>query len=363
MSKLTRQIINFACILAVVFSAWIKAEGADAGLHRFNFERVEMGVIFRLSVYASDSGVANKAAEAAYARVHDLNGIFSDYEGSSEVRRLCDNSGPGRPVRVSEELFKVLEASLQLSRETDGAFDVTVGPLTKLWRRARRREQMPVPALLAEAKRLVDYRLIRLDSCSRSVELLRDGMRIDFGGIAKGFATDEALRILSTFGLTRALVDAGGDIAAGDPPPGTDFWVIAIESLRQQKNDEKQNDVQITGKVLNLKLRNQAVATSGDAYQSVVIAGRRYSHIVNPATGLGLDERSSVTVIAPSGMLADGLASAVSVLGPAAGIQLVERPGKCGVEAFVMFAKGESGLVRARQSSGLEAFLQDQVND
>jgi len=356
---LTRPVVIAGCILSALSPGPTEAGDGDDRLSRFNFERVEMGVQFRLSVYASDSGVANKAAEAAYARVRDLNGIFSDYEGSSEVRRLCDNSGPGRPVQVSEELFKVLEASLQLSRESDGSFDVTVGPLTKLWRRARRREQMPNPALLAEAMRLVDYQLIRLDCETRTVELLRDGMRIDLGGIAKGFAADEALKTLAEHGFARSLVDASGDIVAGDPPPGADSWVIDIESLRL-RTDDGVRDARDTPR---LKIRNQAVATSGDAYRSVVIEGRRYSHIVNPATGMGLNQRSSVTVIAPSGMLADGLASAVSVLGPTAGIQLVEQPSKCGVEAFVMFAQGDSDQVRAMQSTGLQAFLKGQVND
>lgn len=354
---LTRPVVIAGCILSAMIPAPTEAGDGDARLTRFNFERVEMGVQFRLSVYASDSGVANKAAEAAYARVHDLNGIFSDYEGSSEVRRLCDKSGPGRPVQVSAELFKVLKASLQLSRETGGAFDVTVGPLTKLWRRARRREQMPDSVLLAKAKRLVDRRLIRLNAESRSVELLRDGMRIDLGGIAKGFAADEALKTLAECGFTRSLVDASGDIVAGDPPPGADSWVIAIESLRQQTVDENSTGIRNADDTPSVMIRNQAVATSGDAYRSVVIAGRRYSHIVDPATGLGLSQRSSVTVIAPSGMLADGLASAVSVLGPAAGIRLLEKPSNCGVEAYVMFAKGESDRVRAVQSSGLARFL------
>jgi FAD:protein FMN transferase len=366
MNKLTRQIISFACIFAVVFFARLKAEGADAGLQRFDFERVEMGVIFRLSVYGSDSSVANKAAEAAYARVRELNGIFSDYDGSSEVRRLCETSGPGRPVKVSEELFSVFNASLRLSRETDGAFDVTVGPLTKLWRRARRREVMPEPERLLAERQLVGFRLVRLNAESRSVELLRDGMRIDFGGIAKGYAADEALKVLKMHNLNRSLVDASGDIVAGDPPPDTDAWVVEIEGLRRREpatkpSQNKADDCQNAVAVPSLRICNQAVATSGDAYQSVVIAGRRYSHIVDPTTGLGLNQRSSVTIIAPTGMMADALASAVSVLGPSAGIKLLEQPGRCDIEGYVMFAKGDADEVRAVSSCGLGRYLSQQV--
>jgi thiamine biosynthesis lipoprotein len=361
MNRLTRRIPGFGCAFVMAIAAFSQAEADDANLRRFDFERVEMGVIFRLSVYGSDSGVANKAAEAAYARVHELNGIFSDYDGSSEVRRLCEASGPGRPIGVSDELFTVLQASLQLSRDTDGAFDVTVGPLTKLWRRARRREVMPEPDQLSDARKLIGHKLVRIDCRAKTVELSLTGMRLDFGGIAKGFAADEALRVLKENGFRRALVDASGDIVAGDPPPRAEFWVVEVEALRRREQDansiaNKPNDADQGGPVPRLKICNQAVATSGDAYQSVVIAGRRYSHIVDPKTGLGLNQRSSVTIIAPTGMMADGFASAVSVLGPEMGIQLLEQPRNSCTEGYVMYAEGESDEVKAMESSGLQTF-------
>lgn len=353
----TRLVLILYCVVTVSSAAPTSAEEQVDGLRRFIFERVEMGVQVRMSVYASESGVANKAIEAAYARVHELNGILSDYDSSSEVRRLCETSRPGRPVRVSRELFQVLKSSLQLSRDSDGAFDVTVGPLTKLWRRASRRELLPDPVLLAEAKNLVNYRLIRLNAESETVELLLSGMRIDLGGIAKGFAADEAISTLAKHGITRALVDASGDIVASDPPPGADHWVVAIESLSRRTADKNKVDLKNTNDIVKLKIRNQAVATSGDAYQSVVIAGRRYSHIVDPRTGLGLGQRSSVTVIAPSGMLADSLASAVSVSGPDAGTLLIEQSDRPDTESYIMSAREESGQVSVMRSSGFEKFL------
>lgn len=357
MNKLTRQTARSGCILVAVSSFLATAHGENATLQRFDFERVEMGVIFRLSVYGSDSGVANKAVEAAYARVHELNGIFSDYDGSSEVRRLCESSGPGHPIAVSNELFSVFEASLRLSKQTDGAFDVTVGSLTKLWRRARRRETLPDTGKLASELMNTGCHLIRLHPDSRSVELLREGMRIDFGGIAKGFAADEALRVLAAHGFNRALVDASGDIVAGDPPPGEDFWRVAIEALRRQPTGQNVDRDQSAQSIPVLRIRNQAVATSGDAYQSITINGRRYSHLVDPKTGLGLNQRSSVTVIAPTGMRADGLASAVSVLGPCQGIQLIQKPANRGTETYIMFAAGESDNVQVVCSSGMRCFI------
>lgn len=316
-------------------------------LHRFEFERIEMGVQFRIAVYGSDSDAANNAATAAFDRIHQLNSIFSDYESSSEVRQLCENAVPGCPVRVSCELFEVLAASMRLSEETDGAFDVTVGHLSKLWRRARRREVMPDSDRLKEALNLTSFRLIRLYPTSRCVELLRPGMRIDLGGIAKGYAADEALRTLSRHGFTRAMVDAGGDIVAGDPPPGSKHWQISVQPLNPQ------NDADFT----TLLIRNQAVATSGDAYQSVLIEGRRYSHILNPKTGLGLERRSSVTVIAPSGMTADSLASALSVLDPTASIAFVEHPCRPQTEAYIVYTEGDSETGQQLATGGLSRFV------
>ena len=343
---LTRRMVVLAGTLIFTFSVSLQAEKQSADLRRFNFERVEMGVIFRLSVYASDSDVANKAADAAYARVSELNGVFSDYDGASEARRLCELSGPGQPVKVSNELFSLLEASLQLSRDTDGAL-----------RRRLLLQPCLEPERLAAERKLVGYHLIRLDSTAKSVELLRPGMRIDFGGIAKGFAADEALRVLAEHGLDRALVDASGDIVAGDPPPDADSWVVAIEALRHRSTESDGKNSQQAGPAPRLKICNQAVATSGDAYQSIAINGRRYSHIVDPKTGLGLNQRSSVTIIAPNGMMADALASAVSVLGPTAGVELLDQPHRRNMEGYVMFAKGESDRVQAAWSAGLRKFL------
>lgn len=286
----------------------------EAELQRYEFVERQMGVPFRIALYAPDEAAANAAARAAYRRVKFLNGLLSDYEPDSELMRLCRTSGPGRPVVVSPELHHVLLRSVALSRQTDGAFDVTVGPLVQLWRQARRNRTLPDADRLAAARQLVGYRQIRIDRKDRTVELLQAGMRLDLGGIAKGYAADEALAVLQAHGVTRALVDAGGDMMLGDPPPGTDGWRIGVASLTQP--DEAPDRV--------LLLKNIAVATSGDAYQFVEIDGRRYSHLIDPRTGLGLTTPSSVTVVASDGLTADSLASAVSVLGPQRGLKLIE---------------------------------------
>lgn len=310
---------------------------AESQLKRYEYAQPHMGVSFRIALYSADEPTANKAAAEAFARIAELNGIMSDYDRNSELMRLCRESRPGRPVKVSPELFQVLKQSLELSRRTDGAFDVTVGPLVRLWRRARLREELPSPERLAQARSVVGYRHVRLDEKARTVELMKPGMRLDLGGIAKGYAVDEALRILRRNGILSAMVDGSGDIAVTDPPPGKPGWTIGIAPITSPESPP----------TMHLLLKNASVATSGDAFQYVEIGGRRYSHLIDPHTGLGLTQRSSVTVIASDGMAADSLASAVSILGPERGTEFINRT--CGAECLVVTLEaGSPRLVRSR---------------
>lgn len=310
-------------------------------LTRFQFSEVEMGVPFTLTFYAAGEKVANKAAQEVFARLKVLNGIYSDYDSQSELSRLAASSREGEAVRVSPELWKVLAAAQQLSKKTEGAFDITVGPYVRLWRRARRNGEMPSSQRMSEARAAVGFGHLRLVPEARTVELLRPKMRLDLGGIAKGEAVDEALRVLARHGIDRALVDAGGDLAVGAAPPDRPGWRVALAPL-----DPKQPPTEY------LLLTDAAVATSGDAIQFVEIDGQRYSHIVDPHTGLGLTQRSSVTIVAPNCRTADSLASAVSVLGPERGLALVNE--LAGVEAFVVTAE-EDNLPKPHASKGWQA--------
>lgn len=302
---------HFASAFALV--ALLLANKARAD-ERFIFEKAQMGVPFRITLYAPAETAAKNAVEAAFERVEVLNSILSDYDSDSELSRLARTSGQGRAVPVSGDLWRVLDASQQLAERTGGAFDITIGPLVNLWRRTRRTRETPSAELLAEMRQRVGFKHLRLDRAGRAAELTVPEMRLDVGGIAKGYAADEALAVLRGRGLSRALVAASGDIVAGDPPPGERGWRVQIASL-----DEPGAPAPET-----LLLANAAVSTSGDAFQFVEIGGVRYSHIVDPRTGLGLTERRLVTVIAATGLTADGLDTAVSVLNPAEGVALVE---------------------------------------
>lgn len=279
-------------------------------LERCEYSQVHMGVRVRVIVYA-DQETASRAASAAFARIAELDATLSDYRVGSEVNLLADRAG--NRVRVSDDLYAVLDMALRLARESGGAFDPTIGPLTQLWRAARESHALPAPEVLERARSLVGSEKVSLDSVARTVRLAAPGMRLDLGAIAKGYVLQEALTALRREGTQRALVEAGGDIVVGDPPPGRRGWRIDIPGA--------------TGELARraAALTNAAVATSGDAEQFVVIDGVRYSHVVDPRTGLGLTSRVTATVIAANGALADALATAATILGPEAGQTFLER--------------------------------------
>jgi thiamine biosynthesis lipoprotein len=307
--RLFKRLLLVACFLAL--GACATGRGS---LHRFEYAEIIMGVEARITLFSGDEADARVAARAAFDRMGDLDAVMSDYRRDSELFRVC-RAGARRSIPVSADLFDILSRAQEVSAASDGAFDVTIGPLVGLWREARRTGRLPSPHAIAEAQSRTGWRHLVLDDASRAIEFRKDGMRLDLGGIGKGYAADEAIRVLAAAGAPSCLVDLGGDIAAGAPPPGHAAWRIAIAS----------SDSEMTRM---FDLAHAAVATSGDVEQHVEIGGVRYSHIVDPTTGLGLANRAQVTVIAPNATTADALASAVSVLGPERGLALIDsRPG------------------------------------
>ena len=280
-------------------------------LARFEFEKPQMGVPFRIVMYAPSKEAASEAAEAAIARVSQLNDIMSDYDYDSELSRLGRTSG--EKVAVSEELWTILVKSQEFSKASNGAFDITVGPFVQLWRKARRERQLPSAEAIEKARKRIGYTNIVLKN--RAVELKAPDMRLDLGAIGKGFAADEALRVLKARGVKRAFAAASGDMALGEAPPGEKGWKIQLLEAQDERGQAF------------LILKNCGLATSGDLFQFVEIDGKRYSHIVNPRTGVGLTDRSLVTVVAKDGTTADALSTTVSVMPQGEGLKLVRRYG------------------------------------
>ena len=315
--------IGRLAVLWVVGTALQTTSSAAAALNRFEFTQTEMAVPIRIVLYAADDTTAAAAARAAFSRFHDLNASMSDYDPQSELRRLCYASSEGRAVWVSDDLWRVLVRAIELAKRSDGAFDVTVGPLVHLWRNARRTKELPSPKSIQAAKSRVGYQWVRLHPDRQAVELLRPKMRLDLGGIAKGYAVDEALKAIRKRGITRAMVEAGGNIGLGDPPPGRPGWRIGIAPPDAHSPAREY-----------LSLARVAISTSGDLWQYAVIGGVRYSHLIDPHTGMALTDHGSVTVVGRDGLSTDGLSSAVAILGPEKGLKLVDNTP--GAAAFIV---------------------------
>ena len=290
-------------------------------LQRFERSGMKFGTPVNLIFYTSNEKDASEATQAAFELIDRLEYIFSDFQPQSEVNKLCKNSDGKTPIKVSDHLFRVLQQARQVSESSDGAFDVTIRPVIRLWRRAinQKQKKLPDPERLAKAKSLVDYRLVHLDPKDRTVLLEKPGMQLDLGGISKGYIIDQVLELFRKRGINRALVDIGGDMAMGDPPPEKKGWVVEVAPLEGRDKAKDHKPFRL------LTLSNCAVATSGDTARFVEINGRRYSHLIDPRTGIGITDHSNVTVIAPDATMADALASAVSILGPEKGLKLIEK--------------------------------------
>lgn len=266
-------------------------------LRRFEYSQIHMGVAVRITLYTDAEAKAERAAKAAFARFAELEQVMSDYRPTSEIMVALAKAHL-EPVPVSRDLYRVLRRALDMAEASDGAYDPTVGPLVALWREARRTNVLPTPEAIAAAKEKVGWRFVHLDPRARTLMILKEGVRVDFGGIAKGDACDQAAKVLKNLGVASASVESGGDIRFFGQPPNTSGWLVSI--LNRQ------------GRLI---LKDKAISTSGDAEQFVEIGGVRYSHIVDPKTGLGLTNRLQASVIANSGLTTDPLATALCVLG------------------------------------------------
>jgi thiamine biosynthesis lipoprotein len=286
--------------------------GTPAALHRYESVEPHMGTLVRITLYAADEDEARGAFQAAFARIRALDETLSDYKPDSELNRVAA-SAVGTAVKASSDLVRVLAASQALAEASGGAFDVTQGAVVRLWREARASGRLPGDAALREASSRSGYRRLHVDARAATVRIDTPGLRLDVGAIGKGYAASEALATLAARGVRSALVAVSGDLAFGDPPPGTRGWRIDIHG------EDARSDIPAV-----VELANAAVSTSGASEQHLDAGGRRYSHIVDPATRAGLTEDITVTVIAASGLDADGLDTAISVLGVKKGMALIE---------------------------------------
>ncbi len=273
-----------------------------------------MAIEARIVVYAGSEEAAQRAAAAGFARLDALDAAFSDYRPDSELMRLCASAGSG-PVAVSADLLSVLGEAQALAAASGGVFDVTCGPAVALWRQARRTAVLPAANNIADAWTHMGWRKLKLDAVAGTAELLQPGMRLDLGGIGKGWALDAALAAVAAAGAPIAMIEMGGDLVAGDPPPGEPGWRVAAGCGEGGAPPQ------------DFVLSHAALATSGDSSQSVEIGGVHYSHVIDARTGQALVNHLCCTVVADRAALSDGLATAGRILGEGAGHLLAWRLG------------------------------------
>ena len=268
-------------------------------LKKFKAERPLMGTLATITIFAESSEQANSAFEAAFARGEEINQVASDYLPNSELT-LFNTAQVDEWQDTSNDLLTMVSYGLELAELTEGSYDPTLGTMTHLWRETKKARKLPKAATIDSARALAGWELIEADFENHRLRKRKDGVRLDLGGLAKGYASDVMLEALNKQGIQRALVAVGGDIRCGDAPPEEEGWTVGLK--------DKNNNL-----VSTILVKNSAVSTSGDLEQFVEINNRRYSHIIDPASGLGLTDSLLATVVAPNGLMADPLGTAACV--------------------------------------------------
>ncbi len=279
----------------------------------FSQTQVLMGTIAEIKIISEDPILAEETIKRCFERIKEIDDKMSVHNPESELSLL--NRSAGKGMRVSKDLFYVLEKSLAYAKLSDGGFDVTIGPLTELWGFSEDKGIVPSRAQIAQKAVLVDYQQVRLNPRNREVFLPIEGMKIDLGGVAKGYAVEEAMEIIKAAGIKDALVDIGRNIKVIGKNPYNKPWMIGLAHPRK------------VGEILSaFPLKGgMSVATSGDYEHFFIEDGRRYHHLLDPKSGYPTNLCISVTIITPSAMIADILSTAVFVLGEVAGMELLEK--------------------------------------
>ena len=284
-----------------------------------------MGTVVEITLVGVDEEAANKAALQSFQEIKRIEHLMSPWIDSSDVTRINQSAGK-EWGKVSPETLRVIKKAKEISELSEGGFDISVGPLTQLWRMAREKGIPPPAEELKQKLGLVNFRNVMIDQ-EEKVFLKKRGMSIDLGGIAKGYAVDRAFEVLRTLGYKNLIVNAGGDLRVGgsklDQP-----WSIGIQDPRSSEKI-----------MATVTISDSAIATSGDYEKFFIYQGKRYHHIFNPKDGLPSDGCQSVTIICKEGMVADALATAVFVLGPEKGYVLCQK--LKGVDCLIVNKEGK----------------------
>ena len=275
----------------------------QAQTRKFSYSEIKMGSAFNLIIVSTNSNKANHLAQKSYELVDSLSHIFSNYDSSSELSKINASAGL-LPYKMSTAMLDLVQKAEQAFIQSKGAYDISIGPLSTLWRNARKAKLFPDSSTVVATKKLVGLNQVKINKRLGTIFLPNADMQLDFGGIAKGYIAQWVINYLKANGIQQALADAGGDIVMSGAPLNQKGWLIGV-------NLPESTDELMTKKLL---LSNCSVATSGDVYQFIEYKGVKYSHIINPLTGYGVTNLRNVTIIAKTGATADWLATACSIL-------------------------------------------------
>lgn len=321
--KIIAAIATVSAFIIIALSAYNKKTA------EIKYARNLIGTVVEIILVGKDEARLNMAAEAAFAEIKRLEGLMSHYKEGSDVSRINEASGK-EAVTISKEALDVIESSIYVSQISNGAFDVTMGVLGKAWHFTKDDKGEFTPPSPEEVKKLlplVDYRGIIIDKKNSTVKLAKQGMRINLGGIAKGYIVGKAIETLKGHGIKKGIVHAGGDMVVFQEPNDLP-WNIGIQNPRDKDK--------IIG---TLKVSNAAISTSGDYERFFIKNGVRYHHIIDPSTGFPANKSRAVTILAKEPMFADALSTAIFVMGPDIGMELIKRLPD--VEGLIIDADGK----------------------
>lgn len=273
-----------------------------------------MGNRFELSVVADDASFAEQCIEDAVHEIRRIEKLLTTFDESSQTNLINRNAGIA-PVQVDREVFELIQRSKKISALTQGAFDITYGSIDKkLWNFDKTMTSLPDAQTAKQMVRLINYRNVLLDEKSCTVFLKEKGMRIGFGGIGKGYAAEMAKRLLQQRGVQSGIVNAAGDLTAWGHQPNGKPWTIGIADPNAARQAFSY-----------LEITNTSVATSGNYEKFVVIDGKKYSHTIDPKTGLPVRGIKSVTIISPNAEIADAMATPVMIMGTKVGLDMIDQ--------------------------------------
>jgi thiamine biosynthesis lipoprotein len=327
-------------VLAVALALLSAGAGSARGaaLELYTERRPAMGTEFEIRLYATDAVRASEAFEVAFDEIERVEAALSNYRPTSELSRI-NASASSRPVVTDPEVFRFLETAIDLSRRSDGAFDMTVGRLMRAWGFFRGEGRLPTDAELAEARRETGWRYVALDAAARSVRFERR-VELDPGAIGKGYAIDRVAAVLAASGVRSALVVAGtSTIYAMGAPPGASGWRVTVPDPLDR-----------TRTLSTVLLRDNAISTTGSYEKFFRIGDATFCHIMDPRTGRPVEGMLQTSVVATTGIASDGLSTALFVLGPAKGRALLESYASAG--ALFVTTGGASDRVVALDWSG-----------